>query len=93
MKIRTEELIISFCSHSTVEEPAISIASAAQGGDVTIQNCAFVNCSQFAIQAGHRSGSFKVLNNVFVASRMAAIEIYGTCSGSNQKSKNWFSKQ
>jgi hypothetical protein len=71
--------------NSTVEEPAISIASAAQGGDVTIQNCAFVNCAQFAIQAGHRSGSFKVLNNVFVASRMAALEIYGTCAGSNQQ--------
>ena len=71
--------------NSTVEEPAISIASAAQGGDVTIQNCAFVNCAQFAIQAGHRSGTFKVLNNVFVASRMAAIEIYGTCAGSNQQ--------
>ena len=50
--------------NSTVEEPAISIASAAQGGDVTIQNCAFVNCAQFAIQAGHRSGTFKVINNV-----------------------------
>ncbi len=71
--------------NGTVEEPAISIASAAQGGDVTVQNCAFVNCAQFAIQAGHRSGTFKVINNVFVASRMAALEIYGTCAGSNQQ--------
>jgi hypothetical protein len=68
-----------------VEEPALSFVSATQGGDVTIQNCVFVNCSNFAIQAGHRSGTFRVLNNVFVANRMAAIEIYGTCSGSNQQ--------
>jgi hypothetical protein len=27
-----------------------------------------------------REGSFKVLNNVFVANRMAAVEIYGTCA-------------
>jgi len=60
--------------NSTVEEPAISIAGAAQGGDVTVKNCAFVNCAQFAIQAGHRSGTFKVINNVFVASRMAALD-------------------
>lgn len=71
--------------NSTVEEPAISIASAALGGDVTIQNCVFVNGSNFAIQAGLRSGTFRVINNVFVANRMAAIEIYGTCAGSNQQ--------
>jgi hypothetical protein len=70
---------------STVEEPCISILSATTGGDVTIQNCVFVNGANFAIQAGHRSGTFKVINNVFVANKMAAIEIYGTCAGSNQK--------
>lgn len=71
--------------NSTVEEAAISFASATLGGDVTIQNCVFVNGAKFAIQAGVRSGTFKVINNVFVANRMAAIEIYGTCAGSNQK--------
>jgi len=65
--------------NSTVEEPIIQIASAAAGGSVTIQNCVFVNGAEFALQAGHRSGAFRVLNNVFVANRMAAIEIYGTC--------------
>lgn len=70
--------------NSTVEEPCISFASATTGGDVTIQNCVFVNGANFAIQAGHRSGLFKVTNNVFVANKMAAIEIYGTCAGSKE---------
>lgn len=82
MKYSTES---SIGQNSTVEEPAISFMSATQGGDVTIQNCVFVNCSNFAVQAGHRNGTFRVLNNVFVANRMAAIEIYGTCAGSNQQ--------
>lgn len=75
----------SIGKNSTVESPAISFASAAAGGDIVIQNCVFSNCANFAIQAGLRSGSFKVINNVFVATKMAAIEIYGTCSGSNQQ--------
>ena len=65
--------------NSTVDEPIIQFVSACAGGNVTIQNCVFVNGANFGIQAGHRSGTFKVLNNVFVANRMAAIEIYGTC--------------
>ncbi|OGF63693.1 MAG: hypothetical protein A2Y62_09480, partial [Candidatus Fischerbacteria bacterium RBG_13_37_8] len=65
--------------NSTVEEPLIQIVSAAQGGDVTVQNCVFINGASFGLQAGHRSGTFRVLNNVFVGNRMAAIEIYGTC--------------
>lgn len=66
--------------NSTAEEPIIQIASAAQGGDVTIQNCVFVNGASFGLQAGHRSGTFRVLNNVFVGNRMAGIEIFGTCA-------------
>lgn len=66
--------------NSTVEEPIIQIVSAAQGGDLTIQNCVFVNGSSFAIQAGLREGTFRILNNVFVGNRMAAIEVYGTCA-------------
>ncbi len=65
--------------NSTAEEPIIQIVSAAQGGDVTIQNCVFVNGASFAIQGGLREGTFRVLNNIFVSNRMAAIEIYGTC--------------
>lgn len=71
--------------NSTVGEPLISIRSGVQGGDVLIQNCVFVNGASFAIQAAHKSGSFKVLNNVFLANRMASIEIFGTCPGSKNK--------
>lgn len=62
----------------TVTEPCLSIGSAASAGDVALSNNVFVNCASFAIQAGHKQGTFKVLNNVFVANRMAAIEVFGT---------------
>ena len=71
--------------NSTVEEAAIKILSKSQGGDVTIQNCVFVNCASYAILAGHRSGNYKILNNVFVANKMAALEIFGTCAGSKEQ--------
>jgi hypothetical protein len=66
--------------NSTVGEPLLQFVSATSGGDVTIQNCVFLNGASFALQAGHRSGKFTVKNNVFVANKMAAIEIYGTCA-------------
>ncbi len=64
----------------TVDEPLLQFMSATTGGDVTVQNCVFVNGASFALQAGHRNGKFTVKNNIFVANRMAAIEIYGTCA-------------
>ncbi len=66
--------------NSTAEEPIIQFASACTGGDVTITNCVFANGASFGLQAGHRKGTFRVLNNVFVGNRMAAIEIFGTCA-------------
>lgn len=66
--------------NSTVGEPLVQFVSATTGGDVTVQNCVFLNGASFALQAGHRSGKFTVKNNVFVANKMAAIEIYGTCA-------------
>lgn len=71
--------------NGTVGEPCISIRSGTLGGDVTIQNCVFVNGASFGVQAAHKSGTFKVLNNIFVANRMAAIEIFGTCAGSKEQ--------
>jgi len=65
---------------ATVTEPCLSIPSSALGGDVMIRNNVFLNCASFGIQAGVRGGFFKVVNNVFVANRMAAIEVYGTCA-------------
>lgn len=64
---------------ATVTEACLSIPSSAKGGDVLIQNNVFVNSAKFGIQAGLRDGTFKILNNVFIANRMAALEIYGTC--------------
>lgn len=66
--------------NSTVGEPLLQFVSATTGGDVTVQNCVFLNGASFGLQAGHRSGKFTVKNNVFVANKMAAIEIYGTCA-------------
>lgn len=66
--------------YPTVGEPLVQFVSATTGGDVTIQHCVFVNGPSFALQAGHRSGKFTVKNNVFVANKMAAIEIFGTCA-------------
>jgi hypothetical protein len=65
--------------NATVTEPCLSIPSAAQGGQAVIRNNVFLNCASFAIQAGLRGGRLSVVNNVFVANRMAAIELYGTC--------------
>ena len=70
---------------TTVNEPIISIRSGTKGGDVTIQNCVFVNGASFGIQAAETTGSFKIINNVFVANKMAAIEVFGTCAGSNKR--------
>lgn len=76
--------------YPTVGEPCVQFVSATTGGDVIVQHCVFVNGSSFALQAGHRSGTFTVKNNVFIANKMAAIEIYGTCAstgGPNTMSK------
>lgn len=62
----------------TVTEQCLFIENAASEGDVVVQNNVFANCANFGIQGGHKKGTFKVLNNVFVANRMAAIEIFGT---------------
>ena len=62
----------------TVTEQCIRFKNPASSGDVLIQNNVFLNCAKFGIQGGHKQGDFKVLNNVFVANRMASIEIFGT---------------
>lgn len=74
--------------NSTVEEPIIQIVSAAQGGDLLINNCVFVNGASFAVQGGLRSGRLRILNNVFIGNRMAAVEIFGTCAGTGGPGKS-----
>lgn len=71
--------------NNTVGEPLIQIQSKTRGGNITVQNCVFVNGASFGLQAAAFTGKVKVLNNVFVANKMASVEIYGTCAGSNKK--------
>lgn len=66
----------------TIEQPCLFIPATRGGGDVTIRNNAFVNCSNFAIQGGVKDdGTFLIENNVFVGTRMAAIDVAGKCAG------------
>lgn len=81
--LRSTEIMTGL--NSTVEEACIKVLSQTTGGDLTVQNCVFVNGASYAILAGHRSGNYKILNNVFVANRMAALEIFGTCAGSKEQ--------
>lgn len=64
--------------NATVTEQCVYFPSTAAAGDVTIKNCIFLNSAKFAIQGGHKDGNFRILNNVFVANRMSAIELFGT---------------
>jgi hypothetical protein len=66
--------------NATASEPCLSIPSAAAAGSVTIKNNVFVNCASFGVQAGQRGGTYRIVNNVFAANRMGAVEVYGTCA-------------
>ena len=65
---------------STVEEPLLCFTNKVNArieGDIIIRNCVFLN-GHFAIQGGFKNGSVKILNNIFIANTMAAIEVFGT---------------
>ena len=51
--------------------------NAGASGNFTISNCVFNNAGNFGIQIAQGKGTFTVRNNVFVANRMAAIEVRG----------------
>lgn len=66
----------------TIEKPCLYIPATKGGGDVTVRNNAFVNCANYAIQGGVKDdGTFLIANNVFVATRMAAVDVAGKCAG------------
>jgi hypothetical protein len=66
----------------TIEKPCLAVPATNGGGDVTIRNNAFVNCANYAIQGGVKDdGIFLIQNNVFVATRMAAVDVAGKCAG------------
>ena len=47
-------------------------------GNLTIQNCVFLNASNYGIQLNHFQGDLKILNNVFINNRKQACEIRST---------------
>ena len=47
-------------------------------GNLTIKNCVFLNASNYAIQISHHEGDVKILNNLFINSRMQACDILCT---------------
>ncbi len=47
-------------------------------GNLTIQNCVFLNASNYGIQLNHFQGDVKILNNVFINNRMQACEVVST---------------
>ena len=66
--------------NATVTEPLLQIPSSATASNITVQNCVFLNGSNFGIQAGIRGGKLSILNSVFVNNRFAAVEAWGTCA-------------
>lgn len=53
-------------------------------GKVRVSNCVFVNCRFFGLQAAMGAGHIEVSNNVFVANRYAACEVWGTLSAGRE---------
>ena len=47
-----------------------ALLNAETDGSLTIQNCLFLNGSNYAILVAHFSGTVKILNNVFIGNRM-----------------------
>ena len=47
-------------------------------GNLTIRNCVFLNASNYAIQISHHEGDVKILNNLFINSRMQACDVLCT---------------
>jgi hypothetical protein len=66
--------------NSTVHEPLVCFTNKVNAkieGTLTISNCVFLN-GHFGIQGGFKKGTVRILNNVFIANTMAAIEVFGT---------------
>lgn len=55
-----------------------SLLHANTDGKLTISNCLFLNASNHAVNVNHFSGEVIVANNVFIGSRMAAVDVKST---------------
>lgn len=65
---------------STIHEPLVCFTNKVNArieGDLIIRNCVFLN-GHFGIQGGFKTGTVKIINNVFAANTMAAVEVFGT---------------
>ena len=47
-------------------------------GNVRVSNCIFVNCRDYGLMAAMGKGHMEVCNNIFIACRYAACQIWGT---------------
>lgn len=64
---------------STVDEPLLCFTNKVNAkieGTLIIRNCVFLN-GHFAIQGGFKKGAVTIHNNIFIANKMAAIEVFG----------------
>ena len=55
-----------------------ALLNAETDGSLTVQNCLFLNGSNYAILAAHFSGTVRILNNVFIGNRMMAADVRST---------------
>ncbi|HBP05661.1 MAG TPA: hypothetical protein DD673_03055 [Lentisphaeria bacterium] len=55
-----------------------ALLNAETDGSLTIQNCLFLNGSNYAILVAHFSGTVKILNNVFIGNRMMGADVRST---------------
>ncbi len=61
--------------YASINSYMLNVIGPNQTGDVTIQNCVFLNSSNMALNLHHREGTVKVLNNLFINSRMIAANV------------------
>ena len=57
----------------SVEQPLIYLANCS--GNVTIQNCVFINGTNYGIRGNWAGGNWKITNNLFINNAFAAVEI------------------
>ncbi|MCF0221344.1 MAG: DUF1565 domain-containing protein [Fibrobacter sp.] len=73
-------------ANSSREVALIYLRGVYNTGNLTIQNCTFANGDNFGILGGWPEGKVRVINNVFVNTRMVAIDISGAKADQFNKS-------
>lgn len=57
----------------SVEQPLVYLTNGS--GNVTIQNCVFINGTNYGIRGNWSGGKWKIVNNLFINNAFAAVEI------------------